>query len=102
MHPNQEGLLGWREWHAFLQPYIDGHRSDADFERRLHAYLAVFSIFWLGFLLQEGLHRTDSGTFENWRGDQLEPNHRFGRYLGPASRCPLGVNFFYVRPTPHG
>src|SRR5712691_10851101 len=51
LHPNQEDLLGWREWQAFLQPYIDGRRSDADFERRLQAYLAVFPIFWLGLLL---------------------------------------------------
>jgi hypothetical protein len=65
-HPNQEDLLGPEGWRPFLDRYLPSRAADAGFGERLHGYLALFPVWWLGLLLAEGMRREEPGPA--WRG----------------------------------
>jgi len=52
--------------------------------RRLHLYLAVFPIFWLVTLLDQGIRLSDAGQLENWRVNGLPAEVRLRRYAARA------------------
>jgi aminoglycoside phosphotransferase (APT) family kinase protein len=88
MHPNQEDLLDWDAWQAFLTVYGDSRRNDPGFQSRLQGSLAVFPVFWLGILLEDGLQRMAGGGLDTWRVNEMEPNARLRRYLARAQAWP--------------
>ena len=88
MHPNQEDLLDWHAWQSFLSLYVESRRDDPEFDRRLHGYLALFPIFWLGILLADGMRRIVDGTVDTWLINEMEPNTRLRRYLARAQAWP--------------
>jgi len=88
LHPNQEDLLDWPAWQAFLGPYAASRRADPGFEDRLRGYLAIFPVFWLGLLLHEGLARLERGTFAGWLVNELAPEERLRRYLARSLAWP--------------
>ena len=88
LHPNQEDLLDFAAWQPFLSVYVESRRDDADFDQRLHGYLAVFPVFWLGILLGEGMRRIRGGDFDKWMINEMEPNARLRRYLARAQAWP--------------
>jgi hypothetical protein len=57
-HPNQEDLLAPDAWQAFLEPdlAVQG-RVDAQLWHRTHFYLALFPIFWLTVIMDQGRGR---------------------------------------------
>jgi aminoglycoside phosphotransferase (APT) family kinase protein len=88
-HPNQEDLVSPDEWEAFLQPYLAVRaRSDPDVERRMQLYLAVFPIFWLLTLLQEGVQRAGAGELLGWDVNGLPANEKLRRYLARGLAWP--------------
>ncbi|MBV9597223.1 MAG: phosphotransferase [Chloroflexi bacterium] len=88
MHPNQEDLLSWAAWQPFLSTYIESRREDPGFEPRLQGALALFPIFWLGILLEDGMQRSALGTFDAWQINEMEPNARLRRYMARARAWP--------------
>lgn len=88
-HPNQEDLLTQDEWQAFLQPYL-AERSmvDPTLQQRVHAYLAIFPLFWLAILLPIGVKRATAGTVGTWQINELPANLRLQRYLARAMAWP--------------
>jgi Phosphotransferase enzyme family len=88
MHPNQEDLLDWDAWQAFLSIYGDSRSDDSSFEARLQGSLAVFPVFWLGILLEDGMQRMAGGRLDTWRVNEMEPNIRLRRYLARAQAWP--------------
>lgn len=88
MHPNHEDLVDCDAWQPFLSVYVGSRRGDPGFERRLQEWLAVFPVFWLGVLLQEGMRRVRDGKFDNWVVKEMEPNTRLRRYLAQAQAWP--------------
>ena len=88
MHPNQEDLLEWDAWQAFLSVYASSRRDDPGFESRLQGCLAVFPVFWLGILLEDGMQRIVDGRFDSWLINEMEPNTRLRRYLARAQTWP--------------
>ena len=86
---NQEDLLAWDEWQAFLRPYLDGRRAvDPHLARRAEFYLAIFPIFWLIILADHGLQRARGGQLAGWTINDMSPNHRLRRYLARALAWP--------------
>jgi thiamine kinase-like enzyme len=88
MHPNQEDLLSGAAWQPFLSTYIQSRHADPGFEGRLQGALALFPIFWLGILLQDGMQRGAFGTLDAWQINEVEPNVRLRRYLARAQAWP--------------
>lgn len=88
-HPNQEDLLTLDEWQAFLQPYL-AERTPADptLQQRIHAYLAIFPLFWLAILLPIGVKMALAGTVDGWQINGLPANLRLKRYLARAMAWP--------------
>ena len=89
-HPNQEDLLTWREWQAFLQPYLDRRSAqDKTLARRMHLYLAIFPMFWLSIILGKGMQlQAEGGDHDDWRVNDLPANDRLRRYLARAAAWP--------------
>ena len=90
-HPNQEDLLSWENWQAFLQPYLAAFRaSDPHLPRRLHLYLALLPLFWIVTLLSHGvaIASSDSGLLASWTINELPANCRLRRYLARALAWP--------------
>ena len=88
-HPNQEDLLSWYDWKAFLDPYLASrNRDDPTIEKRFQLYLGLFPVWWLGILLNEGVRRFEKGVFDGWSIHGIEPNQKLGRYLGRALAWP--------------
>lgn len=86
---NQEDLLTWVEWQAFLRPYLDGRAaSDPDLEHRAELYLAVFPIFWFVILISHGLKHARNGQLARWTINDMAPNQRLRRYLARALAWP--------------
>jgi len=68
-HPNQEDLLTFDEWQAFLEPYLSVRsRFDTEIKERMRFYLRIFPLFWLSSILrlvcakskQEAIGRLDN------------------------------------------
>jgi len=92
-HPNQEDLLSLEEWQAFAQPYLSGRSAvDAGLARRAHLYQALFPIFWLTVIMNQGRHRANTGGLESWSINGLPANQRLRRYLARALAWP-DLNF---------
>ena len=88
-HPNQEDLLTRDEWQAFLQPYVAERAArDAGLLRRAHLYQALFPIFWLTVILNQGLRLAEAERWENWMVNGLPPHIRLRRYLARALAWP--------------
>ncbi len=88
-HPNQEDLLAPDEWQAFLQPYVAERAArDAGLPRRVHLYQALFPIFWLTVILNQGLRLAEAAQWEGWMINSLPPNQRLRRYLARALAWP--------------
>lgn len=88
-HPNQEDLLTMDEWQAFLQPYLAGRVAiDPTLPQRMHAYLAIFPLFWLAILLPIGVKKALAGTVADWQVNGLPANLRLQRYLARAKAWP--------------
>jgi hypothetical protein len=88
-HPNQEDLLNWEEWQIFIEPYLDVRsRIDRDIAVRMHLYLAIFPIFWLTFIIKQGLIVMDGEQPANWAINGLPGNQRLRRYLARGLAWP--------------
>lgn len=88
-HPNQEDLLSWEDWQAFLEPYFAERRQvDPDIEKRVHLYNAVFPLFWLSGLLTHGIRRWEAEGLAGWTINTMNPNERLRRYLARAMAWP--------------
>jgi thiamine kinase-like enzyme len=88
-HPNQEDLIPWPTWQAFLTPYQQAHsKTDPDFPNRVHSYLALFPIFWLSVILMRGVKLAASNQLANWTVNEIPVNQRLGRYLVRARAWP--------------
>ena len=88
-HPNQEDLLSPNKWQAFLQPYLAVRReSDAHIEARTHLYLALFPVFWLSVLLQQGIKKAQNGELATWEVNEMPFNKRLQRYLARGLAWP--------------
>ncbi len=88
-HANQEDLLDAQGWRPFLDHYLPAHQAaDAAFDERLHAYLAIFPIFWLALLLNVGVQRAQAGTLSGWQINEMPANERLRRYLARALAGP--------------
>lgn len=84
-HANQEDLLSARDWHAFLEPYLAVRGTiDPHLSRRLHLYLAVFPIFWLVTLLDQGMRLSGAAQLEGWSVNGLPAEVRLRRYAARA------------------
>jgi len=90
VHPNQEDLVSWEDWQAFLQPYFAERRKvDVDIERRVHLYQGVFPLFWLSGLVTYGIRQWKSNhDLSRWNVNTMNPNHRLRRYLARAMAYP--------------
>jgi aminoglycoside phosphotransferase (APT) family kinase protein len=88
-HPNQEDLLEWDEWQAFLRPYLAVRsKLDKDISRRMHLYLALFPLFWLTVISRHGIRLAATGQLRNWSVNGLSGNERLCRYLARAAAWP--------------
>lgn len=88
-HPNQEDLVQWETWQAFLQPYIDFHsKSDPGVAFRIHLYLALSPIFWLTVLIRRGLRLASAGQLPGWTINGLSANGRMRRYMARSLAWP--------------
>ena len=110
-HPNQEDLVSPDEWQAFLQPYLAGRAvldAGLTLAGRTHLYQALFPIFWLTVIMNQGLRQAGDAHWGDWTINGLPPNQRLRRYLARALAWPqlnfepelerLGdINFFPAR-----
>jgi Ser/Thr protein kinase RdoA (MazF antagonist) len=88
-HPNQEDLLSWEAWQAFLAPYFAERRKvDAEIEQRVHLYNAIFPVFWLSGLISLGMRRWEANRLGDWTINSMNPNERLRRYLARAIAWP--------------
>ena len=88
-HPNQEDLVHWNAWQAFLEPYLAARsKMDEGISRRMHLYLAIFPIFWLTVISRHGIRLASTGQLKNWSVNGLPGNERLRRYLARASAWP--------------
>ncbi len=88
-HPNQEDVLSPAEWQAFLHPYLASRGAvDPRIHRRIHLYLAIFPLYWLATLLDQGIHLADAGQLTGWTINELPANVRLRRYLARALAWP--------------
>ena len=88
-HPNQEDLLTFAEWQAFLQPYLlERSPIDPTLQDRRQWYSAIFPLFWLAILLKAGVNRAQNGTVQEWQINGLPANVRLQRYLAREMAWP--------------
>jgi aminoglycoside phosphotransferase (APT) family kinase protein len=88
-HPNQEDLLAPQEWQAFLKPYLAAQAAlDPSLPRRIELYAAIYPMFWLSLLCQEGIRRAQEGRLAGWTINGLPANERLRRYLAQAVAWP--------------
>lgn len=88
-HPNQEDLLCWEEWQAFMQPYLAMQgRRDKEIGRRVHLYLALLPFFWITIFVQRGIRLAAAGRSCGWTINGLPANERLRRYLARAAAWP--------------
>lgn len=88
-HPNQEDLVNWKEWQAFVVPYMDARsKIDNDIAIRMHLYLAIFPLFWLMTIIRNGIKMASAGQLTDWTINSLPGNERLRRYLARALTWP--------------
>ncbi len=88
-HVDQEDVVDEAAWRPFLARYIPVQQAaDPWFEARLHAYRAIFPLFWLAWLLNYGLQRAQSGQLAGWHINEMPANERLRRYLARALAWP--------------
>jgi Ser/Thr protein kinase RdoA (MazF antagonist) len=88
-HPNQEDLLSWAEWQAFIQPYAEVRsRTDPELLERLQLYLVIFPVFWLSLFVERGIERARAGEAPGWAIEGLPANQKLRRYLARALAWP--------------
>lgn len=89
VHPNQEDLLTWDAWQAFLEPYLHERRKiDATIDERIRLYNAVFPMFWLSGLVVYGIKQWQAGSLDNWTINAMNPNQRLRWYLARLMAFP--------------
>ena len=85
-HPNQEDLVSWQQWQAFLKPYLaERSRFDARLAHRMHYYLAIFPLFWMSIIINRQLQQSDAETV-----NELAASERVRRYLARSMAWPDG------------
>lgn len=88
-HPNQEDLLDWAEWQAFVEPYLLArNRMDRGIRRRMQLYQAIFPFFWITSICRGGIQAASAGQSGSWRVNGLSGNERLRRYLARAMAWP--------------
>lgn len=88
-HPNQEDLLNWNEWQAFLEPYFaERKKVDPEIEKRVYLYNALFPLYWLSGLVTHGRRRWEANKLQGWTINSMNPNKRLRRYLARAMAYP--------------
>ncbi len=88
-HANQEDLLDEVAWRPFLEHYTPAlQATDPWFERRLHAYRAIFPLVWLAMLLNAGAQKAQTGGLAHWLINDMAANERLRRYLARALTWP--------------
>ena len=86
---DQEDVLDWGDWQAFLHPYLQGrHAVDPTLARRVELYLAMFPILWLVIQTSHGVQRAKRGEIAGWTINGSAPNQRLRRYLARALAWP--------------
>jgi aminoglycoside phosphotransferase (APT) family kinase protein len=99
LHPNQEDLLNWQEWQAFMGPYLAARSPlDPTIHRRTQLYLAIFPFFWLTQLLRRGIQWSSSGQGAGWMINGLPGNIRLKRYLAWELAWPKPMNGTVMEP----
>ncbi|MBN2002935.1 MAG: phosphotransferase [Anaerolineae bacterium] len=89
LHPNQEDLVSWETWQAFLEPYIGFHsKNDPEVAFRTHLYLAIVPFLWLTVFLQWGMRLASSGRLAGWAINGLSANARMRRYMARLLAWP--------------
>jgi aminoglycoside phosphotransferase (APT) family kinase protein len=88
-HPNQEDLLSDDEWQELVGPYLASMTPrDPLLPHRIAIYRAIYPMFWLSVLFQEGVRRAEEGRLTGWTINGLPANVRLRRYLARALAWP--------------
>jgi hypothetical protein len=88
-HPNQEDLIDWPGWQAFVVPYLDTlGAQDSTITRRMHLYLEIFPFFWMMILTKWGIQLASARQLTGWNINGLPGNVRLRRYLARAISWP--------------
>jgi hypothetical protein len=89
MHANQEDLLSWEAWQAFLRPYLAASAaSDPDLWRRTELYVGAFALYWLAVLTEQGMRWSDQGRAAPWMVNGISGHIRLRRYMARALAWP--------------
>ena len=89
LHPNQEDFLSPDDWQPFLKPYLASRSLlDARLMHRAHLYMALFPIFWLTVIMNQGRGLAGASRWKGWSINGLPPNVRLRRYLARALAWP--------------
>jgi len=88
-HPNQEDLLTTQAWQPFLQPYLATRgQLDGQLAHRMQLYLAIFPLFWLALIMDQGVKLARKQQITGWMINDLPVNLRLQRYLARAQAWP--------------
>ncbi len=88
-HPNQEDLMPYAAWQAFLKPYFTAQiKNDPHIERRSFLYYGLAPMFWLGLLLNAGVNRANSVGFSDWFANGIPTQARLRRHLARSLAYP--------------
>ena len=88
-HPNQEDILTMHQWQAFLRPYLAARgQLDDQIAHRMQLYLAIFPLFWLALMMDQGIKLARKQQVNSWMINSLPANVRLRRYLARALAWP--------------
>jgi len=88
-HANQEDLLTWDEWQAFVQPYLEARQgTDPELWARTELYLVAFAFYWLMLLTRQGMQASAQGRLDSWMVNGLPGRVRLQRYMARLLAWP--------------
>ncbi|MEM9954712.1 MAG: hypothetical protein AAF846_24100 [Chloroflexota bacterium] len=82
-HANQEDLVSYDDWDAFLIPYFENYpKLDDHPQDVLHWYSGITPLAWLCSLLAMGVRKAHKGQLDNrWQVNTMPVNQRLRRYV---------------------
>lgn len=84
-HANQEDLLTFQEWQAFLIPLMENYPvKEDDIHVIFKGYRAIIPIAWLSFILRWGVNLMQNNHDGVWLVNTMKPNQRLRRYFAHA------------------
>jgi aminoglycoside phosphotransferase (APT) family kinase protein len=88
-HPNQEDLIDWPDWQAFVTPYLTTlGEQDSTITRRTYLYLEIFPFFWMMGITKGGIRLASTRQLTGWTINGIPGNVRLRRYLARAISWP--------------